>query len=44
MKKIRHEEVDLKRQYENEHLSIHYKMRDEKLNYLSKMYAIFYYK
>jgi hypothetical protein len=42
MKKIRHEEGDLKRQYENEHLSMYYKMRDEKLNYLRKMYPIFY--
>ena len=35
------DEKALKEEYENEHLSMYYKMRDEKLNYLRKMYLIF---
>lgn len=31
---------DLKKEFENEHLSMYYKLRDEKLNYLRKMYKI----
>jgi hypothetical protein len=37
------DEKVLKEEYENEHLSMYYKMRDEKLNYLRKMYLIYIY-
>lgn len=37
MMKIKHDEGDLKKQYDNEHMSMYYKMRDEKLIYLRKM-------
>ena len=36
--KLKKEKEDLQKEFENEHLSMYYKMRDEKLNYLRKMY------
>ncbi|CAK67324.1 unnamed protein product (macronuclear) [Paramecium tetraurelia] len=33
---------DLKKEFENEHLSMYYKLRDEKLNYLRKIHRIIF--
>lgn len=36
--RLKKEKEDLQKEFENEHLSMCYKLRDEKLNYLQKMY------